>query len=98
MHADDICLLAPTANAMQSSLDVCYEYGTVNDILFNPITSVCTVFKPKAYKQYLPNDFIGKKALKYISDSKYLGFSFSDSKCDDSDMLRQIRFRHGKSN
>ena len=31
MYADDICLLAPTANAMQSILDVCYEYGTDND-------------------------------------------------------------------
>ena len=34
-------------------LDVCYEYGTDNDILFNPIKSVCTVFKPKACKLYL---------------------------------------------
>ena len=39
MYADDICLLAPTASAMQSLLDVCYEYGTDNDILFNPIIS-----------------------------------------------------------
>ena len=50
LYADDICLLAPTASAMQTLLDVCYEYGIDNDILFNPIKSVCTVFKPKAYK------------------------------------------------
>ena len=30
-------------------------------------------------------------ALKYVSESKYLGFSFSDSKCDDCDMLHQMR-------
>ena len=40
MYADDICLLAPSASAMQSLLD--------NDILFNPIKSVYTIFKPKA--------------------------------------------------
>ena len=40
MYADDICLLAPTASAMQSLLDVCYEYGTDNDILFNSIKSM----------------------------------------------------------
>ena len=40
MYADDICLLAPSASAMQSSLDVCYDYGSDNDILFNPIKSV----------------------------------------------------------
>ena len=47
MHADDICLLAPTASAMQSLLGVCYKYGTDNDILLNPIKYVCTVIKPK---------------------------------------------------
>ena len=64
MYADDICLLAPSASAMQSLLDVCYDYGSDNDILFNPIKSVDTIFKPKAYKLYLPPVFIGSDALK----------------------------------
>ena len=34
MYADDICLLAPTASAMQSLLDVCYEYSTDNKKMF----------------------------------------------------------------
>ena len=37
MYADDICLLA---SPMQYLLDVCYGYGTDNDIVFNPIKSV----------------------------------------------------------
>ena len=32
MYADDICLLAPSASAMQSLLDVCYDYGS--DMIF----------------------------------------------------------------
>ena len=91
LYADDICLLAPSASAMQSLLDVCYEYGTDNDILFNPIKSVCTVFKPKAYKRFTPTVFIGDDALKFTKEAKYLGFTFNDSKCDDSNMLRQMR-------
>ena len=98
LYADDICLLAPTASAMQTLLDVCYEYGIDNDILFNPIKSVCTVFKPKAYKLYLPTVFIGSDALKFIKESKYLGFTFNDSKSDDCDMLRQMRLLYAKSN
>ena len=98
LYADDICLLAPTASAMQTLLDVCYEYGIDNDIVFNPIKSVCTVFKPKAYKLYLPTVFIGSDALKFITESKYLGFTFSDSKSDDCDMLRQMRLLYAKSN
>ena len=63
MYADDICLLAPTASAMQYLLDACYEYGTDNDILFNPIKSVCTVLKLKAYILYISTVFIGQEAL-----------------------------------
>ena len=98
MYADDICLLAPSASAMQSLLDVCYDYGSDNDILFNPIKSVYTIFKPKAYKLYLPPVFIGSDALKYVAESKYLGFSFCDSKQDDNDILRQMRTVYAKSN
>ena len=98
MYADDICLLAPSASAMQSLLDVCYDYGSDNDILFNPIKSVYTIFKPKAYELYLPPVFISSDALKYVAESKYLGFSFCDSKQDDNDILRQMRTVYAKSN
>ena len=97
-YADDICLLASTASAMSSLLDVCYTYGIDNDILFNPIKYVCTVFKPKPYKLYLSTVFIGQDELKYISESKYLGFSFSDSKFDNCDLLCQMKSRYAKSN
>ena len=53
-------------------------------ILFNPI-------KPKGYKLYLPTVLIGSDALKCMKESKYLGYTFSDYKCDDCDMLRQMR-------
>ena len=98
MYTDDLCLLAPSASAMQSLLDICYDYGSDNDILFNPIKSVYTIFKPKAYKLYLPSVFIGSDALKYVAESKYLGFSFCDSKQDDNDILRQMRTVYAKSN
>ena len=32
--------ISTICKGMQSLLDVCYEYGTDNDILFNPIKSV----------------------------------------------------------
>ena len=54
----DMCMLALTANAMQYLLDVCYDCGIEYDILFNPITSVGTVFKPMSHKLYFPTVFI----------------------------------------
>ena len=94
----DVCRCSPSVSAMQSLLDVCYDYGSDNDILFNPIKSVYTIFKLKAYKLYLPPVFIGSDALKYVAESKYLGFSFCDSKQDDNDNLRQMRTVYAKSN
>ena len=34
-YANDICLIAPTATAMQCMLDICYNYSLDNDVLFN---------------------------------------------------------------
>ena len=46
---------------------------------------------------YLPTVFIGSNALKYVAESKYLGFSICDSKQDDNDILRQMRIVYDKS-
>ena len=45
MYADDIRIMAPTAIALQKLLDVCFEYSIAKDLSFNPVKSVCIVFK-----------------------------------------------------
>ena len=45
MYAGDICLMAPSAIALQKMLNLCYEFSQSNDIIFNPIKSQCMVFK-----------------------------------------------------
>ena len=39
MYADDTALLAPLAKGLQRLLDVSYNYGCDNDILFNRVKS-----------------------------------------------------------
>ena len=90
MYADDICVMALTAIVMQKILDVCYEYGITNDLLYNPLKSVCMLFKPRRFKLYSPTIAIEDECLKYIDTFKYLGFVFSENKKDDTDMLRQL--------
>ena len=47
---------------MQSLLDVYYYYDNDNDILLNPIQSICSIFKPKATDcNFRP--FLGSDAL-----------------------------------
>ena len=98
MCADDICLMEPTAIALQKILHVCYEYGITNDVKYNPLKFVCMVFKPRRFKYYCPTVAIGDECLKYVDTFKYLGFVFSDNKKDDADMLKQLRSLYAKAN
>ena len=98
IYADDICVMAPLAIALQKLLDVCCEYGITNDLIYNPLKSVCMVFKPRRFKLYFPTVAIGDECLKYVDTFKYLGFAFSENKKDDVDMLRQLRSLYAKAN
>ena len=80
MYADDICLMVTTGTAMQNLLDVCHYYGAANDILFNPLKSVCIVYKPKYYKLFCPSVNIGSEPLRFVNETKYLGFTFMMTK------------------
>ena len=94
MYADDICLLAPTAIAMQQLLDIC---NVANNITFNPLKSVCLVFRPVKYKLFCPRVHIGSAQLEYVYDAKYLGFMFCENKKDDYELLRQLRTLYANS-
>ena len=88
LYADDICRMTPTATAMQCMLNICYNYGLDNDVLFNPLKSVSMLFKPKGYKyQSHSNIIIGSEVVNYIGNTKCLGITFSDSMEDDAYML-----------
>ena len=81
--------MAPTATAMQCMFDICYHYGLDNGVLFNPLESVCMLFKPKGYKLYRSN-MIGRptEVLKYVDNTKYLVITFCETMKDDKDMIR----------
>ena len=44
-HADDLCLLAPRAIALQELIGLCYEYSIEIDLNFNT-KSYCVAFTP----------------------------------------------------
>ena len=59
--------------------------------MFNPVKSVCVTFKPMHSKLSCPGVRLDCNILKYISQTKYLGFMFNTNAQDDEDMLRQMR-------
>ena len=44
-YADDLCLLAPCAIALQDLLNICHSYSITVDVNFNALKSFCVAFK-----------------------------------------------------
>ena len=79
MYADDICLMAPSAIALQKMLNLCYEFSQSNAIIFNPIKSQCMVFKPNRFKLYCPAVYLNGNIIDYVEKTKYLGYMYMRS-------------------
>ena len=97
-YADDLCLMAPCATALQELLNICYRYSVEVNLNFNATKSFCVAFTPKHYKLSLPPLFMNISPIMYTDSIKYLGFTFTSNHCDDADILKQIRMLYCRSN
>ena len=77
--------LAPSVIAYLQEFSIC------NNIIFNPMKSVCVAFQPKKSTLFCLNITLCNNVLEYIGRTKYLGFMFNSNGQDDEDMLRQMR-------
>ena len=65
-YTDDLCLLAPCAIVLQELLDICHEYGVEHNVIYNPLKSVCIVFKPDRFSlMKCPLVHLGNNVLEY---------------------------------
>ena len=48
-YADDICVIAPSPSGLQGLLNRCAKFGLENYVEYNPIKSLCMVFKPRGF-------------------------------------------------
>ena len=65
-YADDLCLMAPCAIALQELIGLCYEYSVVIDLNFNATKSYCVaLITPKLYKLALPSLHINHLLISY---------------------------------
>ena len=97
-YADDLCLMAPCAIALQQLINVCHRYSIIVDLNFNALKSFCFAFTPRLYKLCLPHEHINNATLVYVDSIKYLGFTFSRNHKDYDDMFRQMRTLYARSN
>ena len=97
-YADDLCLLAPCAIALQKLLDICHEYGVEHDVIYNPLKSVCIVFKPDRFSLKCPLVHLGNNVLEYQEKVKYLGVLLNDKLNDNDDIVKQMRGLYARAN
>ena len=69
-YADDLCLMAPCAIALQELINVCYQYSNEIDLNFNDTKSFCVAFTSKHYKLVLPSLFINSLPILYADSIK----------------------------
>ena len=97
-YADDLCLMAPCAIALQELLNICHSYSIIVDFNFNAKKSFCFAFTPRLFKLSLPYLHINTIPISYVDSVKYLGFTFAGAHKDDNDILRQMRTLYARSN
>ena len=93
-YADDLTLLAPTAESMRTMLHICNEFATEFSVSFNVKKTKCMLFKPhsKAQFDYRPVFYVDGKAIEYVHQWPHLGNILDDLQ-DDSAC---ISFRRNK--
>ena len=96
--ADDLCLLAPCATALQQLADVCVLYGVQNDIVFNPLKSQYVVFEPPSYRTPIPSVFINNDIVPRVNAAKYLGVLLTSNMSDNDEILKQVRGLYARCN
>ena len=91
-YADDLVLICPSLNGLQKLVDICSEFSTSHEIVFNSKKTVCMSFLPSSLKFARPFKLLLQgQRLSFKSDCKYLGVFLCDDRTDDLDLNRQLR-------
>ena len=99
IYADDMCMLASCAHALQTLLDICFEYADKHDIVYNSHKSVCRYFTSQKLKLHnIPSLYLGHNALQYVKQYGYLGCIITDTLTDNNDIQKTIRGIYARSN
>jgi len=91
-YADDLVLLAPSANAIRSMLHTCNLYATQHNVQFNANKSKCICCHPIGVSKLAlrtfcyPSFFVGLQPIYFVKTWLHLGHIISHN-CDDSDDL-----------
>ena len=77
---------------LQKLMNICYDYGTNIDILFNETKTKCVMFKSKKdnFVDYQCT-VLGNQKISYCKEQQYLGHMYNNDLSDDDNIWRQTR-------
>jgi len=88
-YADDLCLISISSAGMQTLLNICEEYGSKHDIMYNNKKSMSMCFRTNL-KMKDPLFTLHNSKLLYVVEAKYLGVVIHKDGTD-RDVKRQMR-------
>ncbi|KAG1664790.1 Double-strand-break repair protein rad21 [Nymphon striatum] len=81
-YADDLTLIAPSKKALQILIDICEEYASEFDVLFNGSKSQFMIFRGRECKVDNCSIFVNKEALSNVRSAMHLGHKISTDNKD----------------
>jgi hypothetical protein len=103
-YADDVILLAPTARAMRTMLDICDSFAAEFNVKFNGNKFKCITFLTQKSRCARPlpqltlSFTIGGNPIENVSTWPHLGHIFSSNLADDGDILFRRNSFIGQAN
>ena len=87
-YADDVCLLAPTPEALQTLIDVFIEEINISGLTINVDKCAYIVFKHKKSHEINSVVTINSQNIKRVNEVKYLGIILSENNNISADITR----------
>ncbi|KAG1714420.1 DNA-directed RNA polymerase III subunit RPC1 [Nymphon striatum] len=81
-YADDLTLIAPSKKALQILIDICEEYASEFDVLFNGSKSQFMIFRGRECKVDNCSIFVNKEAVSNVRSAMHLGHKISTDNKD----------------
>jgi hypothetical protein len=98
-YADDGILLAPSANSMQTLLNICEVFADEFEVLFNLKKTKCMMILPKWLNDLnKPVLTLAKCCIDIVSEHNYLGYVISNDMSDNLAIKTQVRSIYAKGN
>jgi hypothetical protein len=89
-YADDAVLLAPLPYALQILLNICQDFASLNEMVYNVKKTVCMHMLPKKLNLYVPNMYLNGRILTWVCEQKYLGIYMTSNFSYERDIEQQI--------